>query len=182
MGQSRGRAGRQPYQCHPPTAVALQVPLCQLWGDGSAGPRHSCSSVPWDTEEVPSIPTARDVGCPGGGRAQHGTKTLHSLSCVGSEKSLSDSCLLTLEPTNCKRGTQHPFALLITAGAESGVYPLLFLPSSTPFHGYQHSKEYRSLPRLHVAPWAGPVLLRVGARACSGHDQSCVALLGSSEI
>lgn len=70
-GKGGGQAGWRPCQQHPPTTMALQAPLCWLWGNGFAGLRHSCSFVPWAAGEAPQSPRARDVGCSGEGTAWH---------------------------------------------------------------------------------------------------------------
>lgn len=88
---SGGRASAVPLPL-----TALQNPLNCLRGGGSARLSRGCRFVPWHAGEVPPSPTAFDVGCFRGGRAEHGTKPLHGLSCVGSRKRLPDSCVFVI--------------------------------------------------------------------------------------
>lgn len=171
-GQSWGRARRSGGHASavPPPLMGLQNPLYCLWGGGSAGGSWSCRFVPWHAGEVPTNPTAFDVGCSReGGQSMAPNPSVASVVLGARRDCLTVVCLLSLESTDFA-GEVHS-TWVATQCCRSRVWqrPSLFpLPSSLSWTSVSNVKVCLASP---MAPQGSTGGLQSVLRAVTGAGQ-----------
>lgn len=168
-GQSGGWAKRNGGHASavPPPLMGLQNPLLLSlgwWLSSAEVQVQMCAMACWRGTPMP-----HSVWCGvlQGGRAEHGTKPLHGLRSVGSNKRLPVNCVFVVPGIYrfCRGGAQHLGCNSVLQG--QSIAKILLLPTSPLlFHG--HQCQCQNLPR---APQGSPGCSQSMLRAVTGAGQ-----------